>query len=224
MRLRNAEVFARCDERGELVSKDGRVEVRYRPNDGRAYFAAPSNLKPSDEATIEPDSFCSTAEPVKNTPKSSRGASGGQAPDTPVGDEVLVYADGACSGNPGPAGVGVVALWDDQRRELSEYIGHATNNIAELTAILRAVELAHELGKPLRLYTDSQYSIGVLTRGWKARANQELVAQVRKALLRHADAELFHVRGHEGVSLNEQADALAVRAVQERKSRGWVSS
>ena len=72
-----------------------------------------------------------------------------------------MYADGACSGNPGPAGVGVVALWDDEQRELSEYIGEATNNIAELTAVLRAVELSAELDRPVRIYTDSQYSIGV---------------------------------------------------------------
>ena len=53
--------------------------------------------------------------------------------------------------------------FNDQVRELSEFIGNATNNIAELTAVLRAVELGLELGRPLRLYTDSQYSIGVLT-------------------------------------------------------------
>jgi ribonuclease HI len=58
MRLRNAEVLARCDENGELVSKGGRVEVRYKPNDGRAYFASASNLKPSaGSAKIEPDEF-----------------------------------------------------------------------------------------------------------------------------------------------------------------------
>jgi ribonuclease HI len=89
--------------------------------------------------------------------------------------------------------------------------------------VLRAVELATELGRPLRLYTDSQYSIGVLTQGWKARANKELVARVKGALRAHADAELFHVRGHEGVVLNEDADELAVRAVKDRASTGWVA-
>ncbi|KPK13751.1 MAG: hypothetical protein AMJ62_14505 [Myxococcales bacterium SG8_38] len=135
---------------------------------------------------------------------------------------MLVFADGACSGNPGPAGLGVVALFGEKRRELSEYLGEATNNIAELTAILRAVELANELGRPLRLYTDSQYAIGVLTQGWKVRANKELVAKVRKALDAHSDAKLFHVRGHQGVTLNEHADELAVRAVQTRQSTGWT--
>jgi ribonuclease HI len=116
----------------------------------------------------------------------------------------------------------VVARFGDRERELSEYIGEATNNIAELTAILRAVELASELGRPLRLYTDSQYSIGVLTKGWKAKANRELVASVREAIASHPDTRLFHVRGHQGIALNERADELAVRAVEGRTSTGWV--
>lgn len=230
MRLRNAEVLARCDESGELVARDGRVEVRYKPNDGRAYFASASNLKPSRAASeVEPDSFCAPGEVVQKSKKASKKPSSpasskeSAAPEKPNGDEVLVYADGACSGNPGPAGVGAVALWADQRRELSEYIGEATNNIAELTGILRAAELATELGRPLRLYTDSTYSIGVLTQGWKVRANKELVAKVRQVLDAHPDTKLLHVRGHQGVRLNEEADGLAVRAVQDKASTGWVS-
>ena len=224
MRLRNAEVLARCDENGELVAKGGRVEVRYKPNDGRAYFAAASNLRAADGMTIEPDSYCGPADPVSQSAKpTKKKAPSGPTPEKPAGEELLVYADGACSGNPGPAGVGVVALWDDQMRELSEFIGNATNNIAELTAVLRAVELALELGRPLRLYTDSQYSIGLLTQGWKAKANKELIAKVRVALDQHPDVEIFHVRGHEGVKLNEHADELAVRAVRDRESTGWVS-
>jgi ribonuclease HI len=226
VRLRNAEVLARCDASGELISKEGRVEVRYKPNDGRAYFASAANLKPPGGAPkIEPDSFCGAGEAVKKPSKAKKKASSATpAPEKPEGDEILAYADGACSGNPGPAGVGAVAMWGDQMRELSEYIGEATNNIAELTGILRAVELAHELGRPLRLYTDSTYSIGVLTQGWKVKANKELVAKVRQALDAHPDTKLFHVRGHQGVRLNEHADELAVRAVQSRESTGWVGT
>ena len=225
MRLRNAEVLARCDASGELVSKDGRVEVRYKPNDGRAYFASTSNLKPPAGAPkLEPDSFCGPGEVVKKPSKSKKKSAPATAPEKPEGDEILVYADGACSGNPGPAGVGAIAMWADQTRELSEYIGEATNNIAELTGILRGVELAKELGRPLRLYTDSTYSIGVLTQGWKVKANKELVAKVRKAMDAHPDTQLFHVRGHQGVRLNEHADELAVRAVQSRESTGWVGN
>lgn len=205
------------------MSKGGRVEIRYKPKDGRAYFASVSNLEPSGAAEIQPDSFCGQGEAVQRTNKGAMTETkAGSIPDRPEGDELLVFADGACSGNPGPAGLGVVALFEDQRRELSEYLGQGTNNIAELTAILRATELANQLGRPLRLYTDSQYSIGVLTEGWKVRANKELVAKVKEALDAHPDAKLFHVRGHQGVTLNEHADELAVRAVQTRESTGWV--
>ena len=224
MRLRRAEVLARCDESGELVANGGRVEVRYKPNDGRAYFAAAANLKPSTNPAVEPDSYCAPAEAVKKSGdgKAKKSAPVTKPPEEPSADEVLAYADGACSRNPGPAGLGVIARFADQERELSEYIGEATNNIAELTAILRAVELASELGRPLRLYTDSQYSIGVLTKGWKAKANRELVEAVRSAIAAHGNAELFHVRGHQGVALNERADELAVQAVQNEASTGWV--
>ncbi len=221
--MRNAQVLARCNDDGELVSQSGRVEIRYKPNDGRAYFASASNLRaPAGAPQIEPDSYCGPGEAVKKTSRKKEETV--EVPEKPEGDELLVFADGACSGNPGPAGVGAIALWDEEKRELSEYIGEATNNIAELTGVLRAVELAHELARPLRLYTDSQYSIGVLTKGWKAKANKELVAKVREALRTHPDAKLFHVRGHEGVRLNEHADELAVRAVQSRASTGWVAA
>jgi ribonuclease HI len=150
-------------------------------------------------------------------------AAGGKAPPSKaVGDEVLVYADGACSGNPGPAGLGVVMLWDGERRELSEYLGQGTNNIAELTAILRAAEAMPDRKRPLHLYTDSSYAIGVLSKGWKAKANQELVAATKAALARLDDVKLFYVKGHAGVPLNERADALAVEAVRSRRNAGWV--
>jgi ribonuclease HI len=64
----------------------------------------------------------------------------------------------------------------------------------------------------------------VLTKGWKIKANKELVATVRQALDAHPDVQLFHVRGHQGARLNEHADELAVRAVQSRESTGWVAS
>ena len=181
-------------------------------------------VPPAGAPKVEPDSFCGPGEVVKKPSKPKKKSASATAPEKPEGDEVLVYADGACSGNPGPAGVGAIAIWADQTRELSEYIGEATNNIAELTGILRGVELAKELGRPLRLYTDSTYSIGVLTQGWKVKANKELVAKVRKAMDAHPDTQLFHVRGHQGVRLNEHADELAVRAVQSRESTGWVGN
>lgn len=236
MVLRGQTVLARCNASGELAVEGGRVEIRYKPNDGRAYRANPRNLEPVAPGEIYPDEHCGEADatPSSKPAKGKKGSSGakkaiasesgaGKPPPTvPEADEILVYADGACSGNPGPAGLGVVMIWDDHRRELSEFLGIGTNNIAELTAILRASEAAVDPDRPMRVYTDSSYAIGVLTKGWKAKANKELIAQIRKALERHRDVRLIHVRGHAGVPLNERADELAREAITNRRTTGWV--
>jgi ribonuclease HI len=107
------------------------------------------------------------------------------------------------------------------RVELSEYLGEGTNNIAELTAVLRALAEAPS-GRPMMIYTDSQYTIGVVQKGWKAKANQELVAELRAALASRPSARLAYVPGHAGVLLNERADALAREAVTGRKTRREV--
>jgi ribonuclease HI len=132
-----------------------------------------------------------------------------------------VYADGACSGNPGPAGLGISST---DGAELSEYLGSATNNVAELTAVLRVAEKYADDPRPIEIRTDSQYAIGVLTKGWKAKANTELVAQVKKALARMGDVHLTYVPGHSGVAGNERADELARAAIVARASSGWVSA
>lgn len=223
MKLRDAKVLARCDDAGELHVNQGRVEIRYSANDGKAYQASKGNLKASGDPTIFEDEFCAAAKKVgasKTKSKSKSSKAAGPTPNAPSADEVLVYCDGACSGNPGPAGLGVVMLWDDHRKELSEFLGHGTNNIAELTAILRAVEGAPP-GRRIELYTDSTYSIGVLTKGWKAKANKELITDIRNALMVHGKVALHHVKGHAGVELNEVADGLAVAAVEARATAGW---
>ncbi|RMH44471.1 MAG: ribonuclease HI [Deltaproteobacteria bacterium] len=136
-------------------------------------------------------------------------------------DPIVVYTDGACTGNPGPAGLGVVIRDGDDRRELSEYLGDATNNIAELTAILRALEtLADTAGatdRPVHLHTDSSYSIGVLTKNWKAKANQELIARIKRVAQAFRHLQFVKVKGHAGVPDNERADELARAAIDRRR-------
>jgi ribonuclease HI len=220
-RFKGTEVLARCTPDGRFLAESGRVEIRYKPTDGRAYRASLANLAPAGGEEVLPDETCvaATASPDQAKPaRSSRSAP--QPPSAPDG-ALVVYADGACSGNPGPAGIGIVIVDGQARRELSEYLGQGTNNIAELTAIERALAVS-DPARPLRLYTDSQYAIGVLTKGWKAKANTELVAKVRRLLVGFADCKLHYVRGHSGVVLNERADALAVAAVEQRASTGWL--
>lgn len=233
--LREQKIYARADATGALVADNGRVEIRYKPGDGRRYEARAANLTIVD-ATPLPDSTCGEASAVEKVEKSAADATaaaparaGGGAritkaqaiaagpPKAPDG-AIIVYCDGACSGNPGPAGLGVVVVDEGRRVELSEYLGLHTNNIAELTAVLRALGEIPE-GKPAMIYTDSQYSIGVLQKGWKAKANVALVAELRAVLKTRPAVKLAYVPGHSGVLLNERADQLAREAVEGRKTR-----
>jgi ribonuclease HI len=99
-----------------------------------------------------------------------------------------------------------------------EYLGEATNNVAELTGILRALEWIPPEAASIVVHTDSQYAIGVLSKGWKAKANGELVARAKK-VVQQRGARLVYVPGHAGVPLNERADELAREAVSSRSTR-----
>ena len=211
--LRGTEVLARCDAAGKLADQGGRVEIRYRANDSKSYRAATRNLELGSE-DILPDEHCSDAEPAPDKKA--------VAPVSAAKADLIAYTDGACSGNPGPAGLGVVLIEKGARRELSEFLGIGTNNIAELTAIQRALESLGRSAEPVLVHTDSQYAIGVLTKGWKAKANQELIATIKERIRNFPKLTLVYVKGHAGVPLNERADELARAAVSNRASSGWV--
>lgn len=228
--LRGQKVLARVKPDGSFDADGGRVEIRYKASDPRAYRAAERNLEriPGEELIADGE-VVAGAEVAKASPKEKeeRGnarkadaAAKALAPGAVPKDAWTVYADGACSGNPGPAGLGIVLIAPDGKTRLEgyEYLGTATNNIAELTAILRAAEIVPR-GAPFVVHTDSQYSIGVLTKGWKAKANQELIANVKSALAGRSGWRLVYVPGHAGVPLNERADELAREAVSRRASR-----
>jgi ribonuclease HI len=233
--LRGKTVLAKAQIDGQLDVHDGRVEVRYNPRDGRLYRASASNVVVLDPQLLE-EEFCGPAVAVDASKPKKRGPPGGSAKvaATRAAREAVLQADpgeqpgvrtgvseawtdGACSGNPGPAGLGIVLFEDGLRTEISEYLGHATNNIAELTAVLRALELVPP-DRPLVVHTDSQYSIGVLQKGWKAKANVELVETIKQRLASHGATRLVYTPGHAGVALNERADSLARMAVSTRSS------
>ncbi len=228
--LRGQKVLARCDAEGKLVEDGGRVEIRYKPGDAKAYRAAARNLEPAGEPAVLPDAHCTDlgapgAAPPERPRTASReeAASDGGASRPARGPaDITVYADGACSGNPGPAGLGVAIFDGDEKRELSEYIGRGTNNIAELMAIQRALEALAGEPRTIEIKTDSSYSIGVLTKGWKAKANQELILEVKAALAKVPSVRITYVKGHAGIAGNELADALARAAVDSKKTSGWV--
>jgi ribonuclease HI len=211
-RLRDADVWAKVDAKGALVTDaGGRVEVIYKPVAGaRVYRAGARNLTPApgpDNAPIEVE----VGEPAPERPKPA--AATGPSATVADANAIHVWTDGACEGNPGPAGLGVVIIDGRERRELSEYLGQGTNNIAELTAILRGLESIADRKRPVVVYSDSQYSIGLLTQNWKAKANKELVEALRGLTRQFADLRFVKVAAHSGIPLNERVDELARGAI-----------
>jgi ribonuclease HI len=235
-RLRDADVWAKVDANAALVKdSDGRVEIVYKPAPGaRVYRAGARNLTPSpnsapvDFEAGEPAEPRSPAPPAPRTPAPRTGAAAPPARSAArassksrdaiaaPADAIHVWTDGACSGNPGLAGLGVVIVGDGPQREISEYLGEATNNIAELTAILRGLGTVADRSRPVIVYSDSAYSIGLLTQNWKAKKNVELVEELRALCRQFTDLRFVKVAAHSGISLNERVDQLAVSAIQRR--------
>lgn len=135
---------------------------------------------------------------------------------------IHVYTDGACSGNPGPIGVGVVVYVEHgavvhSRHEIAEHRGVGTNQQAELMAVAAGVghvAATHGTHHAVAIYSDSEYAIGLLSKGWHAKANTTLVESVRATCRRFPRLRFVKVRGHAGDVNNERADELARAAVR----------
>jgi ribonuclease HI len=137
---------------------------------------------------------------------------------------VKIYTDGACSGNPGPGGWGVLLQWNGHEKELNGGEGETTNNRMEMMAVIKALEAIKGTPK-VELYTDSKYVMQGITEwidGWKARgwktAGKKPVKNVdlwqeMDALVAQHDVTFHWVKGHDGHPENERADALAVAGV-----------
>jgi len=211
-KLRDSDVWARVDDNGALVvDRDGRVEVVYKAVPGaKVYRAAGRNLVSSGGAAVEIE----VGDPAPAPPAKPQGR--GEAA-TVSANAIHVWTDGACTGNPGPCGIGVVVIDGKERREISEYLGEGTNNIAELTAIERGLQAVGDPQRPIAVYSDSSYAIGLLSKNWKAKANTELVARLRRLLVQFPNVTFVKVAGHAGVPENERCDYLARQAIVQRR-------
>lgn len=204
-KLRGNRVYVRAHHDGRPApGSDGRVEVAYKLDPkAKRYRANPRNL----EATGDPDD---------ELPFEAQGLDDAdtEAADIPS-DALVIYTDGSCTGNPGPMGLGAVIVDGDDRRELKEYLGTGTNNVAELIAIERALEALSpdQRERAIYLHSDSSYAIGLLAQGWKAKANAELVGRIRALAARFPRLHFVKVRGHAGVPDNERCDELAKEAI-----------
>jgi len=133
---------------------------------------------------------------------------------------VEIYADGACKGNPGPGGWGVILLCGADRRELHGGEAATTNNRMELTAVIEGLRALRRRSR-VRVFTDSQYvqkGISEWIHGWKRRGwrtadrkpvkNDDLWRRLDEVAQGHS-VEWHWVKGHAGDPENERADALA---------------
>jgi ribonuclease HI len=144
--------------------------------------------------------------------------------------EVEIYADGACRGNPGPGGWGVLLRAGRREKELWGAEPETTNNRMELRAVIEGLAALKRRSR-VRVYTDSQYVQKGISewihdwkrRGWRTAARQPVKnAELWRALdelARAHEVEWHWVKGHAGHPENERADALANRAIDELHQR-----
>lgn len=137
---------------------------------------------------------------------------------------VKLYTDGACSGNPGPGGWGVLMRWNGHEKEMSGGEAETTNNRMELTAVIEGLKALNR-HCAVEVYTDSKYVMQGITEwlaGWKAKGwktaskkpvkNQDLWMALDEQVQSH-DVKFHWVKGHAGHPENERADSLATSAV-----------
>ena len=140
--------------------------------------------------------------------------------------EVVIYTDGACSGNPGPGGWGAVLQWQGQEREMYGGDPLTTNNRMELMAAIQALEALRQPAR-VQLHTDGKYLLDGITKwipgwqrnGWRTSAkkpvkNEYLWRTMIEAMKPH-EVTWRWVKGHAGDPGNERADALARLGIEE---------
>jgi ribonuclease HI len=137
---------------------------------------------------------------------------------------VIVFTDGACSGNPGPGGWGVLLQWNGEEKELTGGAKDTTNNRMEMRAVIEAL---NALNQPCRvkIHSDSALIVKAFTQGWidgwlkrgwkkankKPVENRDLWEEMLTAMQPH-DVEWIKVKGHSDNERNNRVDALAVEA------------
>lgn len=134
--------------------------------------------------------------------------------------EITIYTDGACSGNPGPGGYGIVLLSGPHRLEKSAGYRLTTNNRMELLAAIVALESLKFAGSDVKLYTDSRYLTDAINKGWLFSWEQKRFAKKKNpdlwirflSVYRKHNVKMIWVKGHNENPENERCDRMAVEA------------
>jgi ribonuclease HI len=133
---------------------------------------------------------------------------------------IRIYTDGAAQGNPGPGGYGTILRYGNNEKELSGGFRLTTNNRMELLAVIKGLEAIKKEGIPVTIYSDSQYVVNAIEKGWlwgwekknfKDKANPDLW-KLYIPLHRRFKPKFIWIKGHAGHPENERCDQLAVQA------------
>lgn len=214
MMFKANKVWVCTDAAGTPMAENGKVPVKYQLDQEHEYRVNEKSIRPIGPA---PPGSASRGAKTPSSKKPPRLKETAHHDDMPMPENaVCVYTDGASSGNPGPAGIGVLLKYGEREKEISRYIGTATNNIAELEAIRTGLSQIRNRQLPVRVVTDSSYALGVLTLGWRPQKNRELIRSIQELISTFSDIRFVKVRGHAGHRENEIADRLAVAAIAAR--------
>lgn len=143
---------------------------------------------------------------------------------------VIIYTDGACSGNPGPGGWGVVMIYNNNQKEMSGFEKETTNNIMELTAVIQGLE-SLKFECEVNLYSDSAYVVNGFEKGWiynwvknnwktadkKPVKNKELWQKLYKLTQKHK-VKFIKVKGHSDNEYNNRCDELATTQIKKNSN------
>jgi ribonuclease HI len=135
---------------------------------------------------------------------------------------IYIYTDGACSGNPGRGGYGVILRYGSHEKELSEGFARTTNNRMELMAVIKGLEALKHPHSKVVIVSDSKYVVEAINQGWLLNWEKKDWKKVKNAdlwkqflvLFRKHDVTFNWIRGHAGHPENERCDELAVMATR----------
>ena len=144
-------------------------------------------------------------------------------------EDITIYTDGACSGNPGPGGWGAILMYKENKKEISGGKKDTTNNVMELTAVIEALKLLKYPCK-VKLYSDSAYVVNAFLQNWvinwqknnwktadkKDVKNKELWQELVEFTNIH-NITFIKVKGHSDNEYNNRCDELARKAIKELK-------
>ena len=136
-------------------------------------------------------------------------------------NKVIIYTDGACSGNPGPGGWGAILMYKDAKKEISGGMKNTTNNIMEITAVVEALKCL-KVESDVQVYSDSAYTVNAFKQGWiynwmkngwktasKEPVKNKELWQELYALTKKHKVEFIKVKGHADNEFNNRCDEMA---------------